>query len=494
MKSYENTPRKIDKLDRQSKENQNELIKKEYDYSIAHPREYAIKTPKVLYDSDWVGYATNATGSTAIQGDPAPLQTFFDIHQNINVPSAYLGFAKLTIMVKKQPEMDLVGVFPFQPTDYLGKNYSSGDSYQEIWGDSSLIYKGYNAPVRYKTQAMLQAGEFSVADTTRWFRGSNLSGVYSLKWTDVDGKKWRWRRATAYIIETYWDVTDVGEGHLNYKYWKGFSFTNITGSSVSGYGHYKTVTWTEDPPDTWDSVTTNSFGYKSSVPLFQNTTKIGCQDGFLYYYDTGEGKWVYQPTYGSTRWIITDGDFSGLSDDTITAFAFYEDDTYQLHWASDKLGWEVDVDGIGLSNMPTRSQYTANATWGGSAPHSVITHKVNPGNNPITKLDDMDVKHPYEFMCWTKTKDPLVYKLNVKGRIWLASPARESVAYTADVYNDGYTPEVSGDFYELTDENHTDKSLSFYKALAQDIEIRVLVTLISPIDIVDTKRLEIKEF
>ena len=112
MKSSENSPRKIDKLDRQSKENQNELIKKAYDYSIAHPREYAGKAPKVLYDSGWEGYATNATGSTAIQGDPAPLQTFFDIHQDIRIPRKYLGFAKLTIMVKKKPEIDLVGVFP----------------------------------------------------------------------------------------------------------------------------------------------------------------------------------------------------------------------------------------------------------------------------------------------------------------------------------------------------------------------------------------------
>lgn len=494
MKSFENTPRKIDKLDKQSTENQNELIKKAYDYSVAHPREYAVKVPKVLYDSGWEGHATIATGYTAIMGNSAPLQALFDIHQDINIPSAYLGFAKLTIMVRKKPDIDLVGVLPFQPTNYLGRNYSSGNSYQEIWGDSSLIYKGYNAPVRYKTEAMRIAGEFSANYTTKWFRGSTLNGVYSLKWTDVDGKKWRWRHATAYSIETYWDVVDVGDGHLDYKYWKGFSFNGISASHVAGYGHYKTVSWTEDPPGTWTPVTTNSFGYKSGIPLFQNTTKIECQDGSLYYYDTGEGRWVHQPTYGSSHVIITDGDFSGLFDDTITAFAFYQDKTYKLHWANDKLGGDVDVDGIGLSNMPIRSQYTANATWGGSAPHSVITHKVNPDDHPVTKLDDMEVKHPYELMCWTKTDNPLVYKLNVKGMVVLASPARVSVPYTSDVYNDGYTPEVTGAFYELTDENHTEKSVPFYQPIAQDIEIRVLVTLTSPIDIVDTKRLTIKEF
>lgn len=494
MKSFENTPRKINKLENQSTENQNELIKKESDFSIAHPRAYSAKTPKTLYDSGWQGYATTASEATAIIGDPAPLQTIFDIHQDINIPRDYLGYAKLTVMVKKQPEVNLEGVFAFQPTDYLGRNYSAGNTYQEIWGDSSIIYQGYNAPVRYRTEAQLQAGEFSTDYATYWWRGSSLSGIYSLQWTDKDGKDWRWSRATLYSMETYWDVTDVGDGHLNYKYWKGYSFTDVTGSTVSGYGHYKTVTWTEDPPDTWNSVVTNSFGFKSSVPLFENTTKIGCQDGNLFYYDTGSGQWIHQPTFGSSRFITTDGDFSGSADDTITAFDFYEDDTYQLHWATDKLGWEVDVDGIGLTNLPIVSQYTANPTWGSSAPHDVITQKVNPDDYPATKLDDMDAKNPYQTMCWVKTADQLIHKVNIKGRIYLSAPARVSVPLTADVYDDGYTPEVSGSSYELTDENHSEKSLPYYKALAQDIQVRFLITLISPIDIVDSKRLTVKEY
>ena len=495
MDSFQNTSNKINKLNRQSIKNENDLIQKLSKDTCSKSREYYLKTPKILYDSGYIGYPTTAIGGTATYGQQLGLYANPLFSKEINILREYLGYVKVNVMVKTPPDINVIGITDFRPMEYNGTQYSSGDAYQEIRGDSSLIYQGNqlsNGTQKYHTQAELNAGDFSESYTTKWWRGKNETGIYSLTWTTKEGTLYRWYYPTLYYVYSYWNVSLAGNGELNFSYWRGHSFTSVGSSSISGYGVYKTRTWVETTPGNWDSIDTVSVGYKSDVPLFQNTTAIGCNNGTLQYW-TGS-TWKQVSTSGDQiRYATTGGDFSGVLDDTITNFAFYEDDTYKLHWTTDKLGKQVGANGLGLINLPRSEDYNGYSSWaqGTPAPYDNINHKVNPDGYPIAELGDTNITIPQEYLCWSKTGDNLIFRLNMNNKIILSAPAKDEYFEEADVYND-YYPKSSYS-YGTAIEDRTEKNLSLYRAIEQDIQVRILISLISPIDISDNKILKVTD-
>ena len=493
MNSFQNTPNKINKLNNQSIKNENDLIQKQSIASPSKSREYSIKTPKILYDSGYRAYQTTAGNGSATYGQKVALSASPIFSEEINIPREYLGHVKVNIIVKTPPNINVDGISNYRPYEYNNTQYYTGDTYQEIRGDGTLIYKGNklsNGSDKYHTQDELNAGDFNSAYTTKWWRGKNETGVYSLTWTTATGTLYRWYYPTLYYVYSYWNVSLAGNGQFNYRYWRGYSFTSVGSSSISGYGVYITKTWVETAPDEWEAIITTSVGHKSGVPLFQNTTAIGCNHGTLQRWNGTN--WIQVSTSGdSIQYAVTGGDFSGATDDSITNFKFYKDDTYKLHWTTDKVDRQVGADGLGLINLPRSEQYNGYSTWaqGSPAPYNVINHKVNPNNHPIAELGDTYINAPQESLCWSKTGDDFKFRLNMNMRIILSSPAIVEYFDYADVYNDDYSKSNSS--YNFPTEDRTEKSLSMYKAVEQDIQVRFLVTLVSPIDISDNKILKV---
>ena len=480
--SFENTPNKIHKLENQSTENQNELIEKEFTLSPVSKVEYSSSTPKILYDSGWVGYKTYEAGSTAEKNQLAPLYAQFFINQNIRIPKSHLPYAKLSIMVKKHPDMNLEGVYAYHPSVYEGRSYSTGDAYQEVHGDSTVIYKGRNIAQKFKTQEQKNNYEFLESYTTRWWQGRNDDGTYDFQWV-ASGTPYRWHNAT---LERMYAIYDKGPvlspaGYRNYKYFETKSFTGISSSAIQGYGHRQSVVWTYVGPTAWDWVsnTTHSFGQFTASPL-DDATFFG-SGGTIEYFSGGE--WITL-----TRW----GPYYAVSSTyTITDFNFYRSEYFKLHYTTDKFGYEIDTDGNGLLNLPNSEDYKYPSAWSGQEPYSIISHKVNPAGYPEKQTGDMEEQVPNSYMCWTKTPDYFGYKLNVAGKVVLSAPATEQGALVADEWDDDYVPDTYT--YDLPVEDRTEKDVDWYNAVEQDIEIKVVLTITPPLDIAESKTLSIKE-
>jgi len=495
MDSYKNTSNKIQKMQNQVQINEFTLPKKELKLSLADKRLSVGITPTIIYDSGWQGYPTTAIGETATYGTSVGLYTNFIFSKEINIPRLYLGNAKINIIVKKQPELDVIGLTDFRPMEYQDILYSSGKTYQEIYGNGTLIYKGKklnNSLDKYHTEDELNNEDFNINYTTKWFRGSTLDDIYSLKWTTKYGVKYRWHYPTLYYVYTYWNVSVAGNGQLNYSYWRGYSFTNVTSTSISGYGIYKTKTWVYNPATSqWEAIYTNAVGHKT-VPLFQNTTAIGCNHGELQYWNGTTWKPI-DTTGDQIRYAVSDGDFNSGYYDTITSFHFYEDNTYKVHWTTAKLGRQIGSDSNGLINLPRSTEFTGYQKWadGGGAPYTHIYHKVNPGNYPITEEGDTFLYGGRDTRCWAKTASSLKHRLYLNTKITFSAPAKKLVQSEADVYNDDYTPSISG--YNTPIEDRTKKPLDLYKAEQQDVQIKVLVTVTQPQRNVDIKKLTINK-
>ncbi len=149
MDSFNNAWHKLNKLDRQSKENETELSKLIPDFTKSDVREYVNKTPQTLYDSGWVTQNTTSGLYTPIMGVLAHLGTSLNFTGDINISKEQLGFVKTSIMVKPTPEVNVKGLY-IPSIGYIGiKHDATLDCYHEIEGDGSPIYAGHNAIVKF---------------------------------------------------------------------------------------------------------------------------------------------------------------------------------------------------------------------------------------------------------------------------------------------------------------------------------------------------------
>lgn len=162
-----------------------------------------------------------------------------------------------------------------------------------------------------------------------------------------------------------------------------------------------------------------------------------------------------------------------------------------LHWATNKLGFEVTVESSELSKLPSSSYFEL-------PPYTQITHQVNPGEYPIPQQIDEFFRYQYSNMVWMKTSNENIYKFNLQGFIVLTAPATEyigdSFVNKADVVDDTYDsvffpPSIT---WSKT-ENHTTKETEYYKAPNTDIQVRLAMSILPETDVSNEQRLNIKE-
>lgn len=121
------------------------------DIEISPNQQSFIKSPNILYDSDWIIPNLSLYKSQEIQIVQAttPIlnqKVHFSLHyyisQNFNISEKYIPFIKSSIMVNKVPNIEIDNF------SILTKNSYQTDWYQ-VYGDTILIKEGYNSDVEY---------------------------------------------------------------------------------------------------------------------------------------------------------------------------------------------------------------------------------------------------------------------------------------------------------------------------------------------------------
>lgn len=369
MKSFIIQQNKIQKLYKESKKTKNysEKIKKSEINKKANSLNYTL--PKILYESSWhnamfsqegnlidSSFYLTQSSSTSLLGQRVPVNLHVDTYVDLDIPEAWIPHIKSSIIIKNYPDVNSEGLFVYSYWRYSSANY------YEIYGDSTLIYKGASPGAKYFSNTDKDAGNFLDSLSSKWFYGT-------IEYTD-DGDSYRINGYIDHVI-SYYDVEALAghPGYYSYKIFEPHAIDSISSSSVTGTGSYTVVTAYEDAEGDPQTTTTTTKNSTRTVDLFDDRTKIYL-NGTLYKNDDYQG--------GVQNYGV---DFNGVLGGTATLSSFAFDWETREQWKlfySDKREkrFMFSTSSFLLQNIPDVSDYES-----ATLPYTTITVDVNPTDN-----------------------------------------------------------------------------------------------------------------
>jgi len=242
-----------------------------------------IKTPKILYDSDWLNIASlqgtltssniflSYAYSTAKKNQNTPFSLSYEFSNILNISENDLPFINSSILIKNYPNTTICGINEFQAWGY-------GDNYWKIYGDTVKLYEGISPSSRFFSEQDRIDGKFLVYNASKWFYGT-------IKFSK-DSDNYELTNGYIVAVATYYDIVESSEypGTYNYKYFSTQAIDAISDSSVIGEGTYTVTTINEFGIPI--SVTTKNV--QMTAPLFEDRTTI-VASGHLYKNDISQG-------------------------------------------------------------------------------------------------------------------------------------------------------------------------------------------------------------
>lgn len=408
--------------------------------------------------------------ATANKGQLTPFLAQYEFSKTFNVDESKLPFVKPIVLFNKTPLATAEGCMHFFPY------YYSTTHYWEIYGDSTLIYKGEDPSNNYKSDAERVQGNFNSSLCSKWFYGSFGytigSDSYEIKESFISS------------VKTYYDLQLVetlpGAYVYNWKCFECSAIDAIGSSQVQGTGTLRVSTMTEVSEGSWAQIIETTKNVTQTAPLFEDVTHITVKEGFWYLNGSYNGylnDFTVKFT-GVVTSIFPQAD-AGNADLVYFGYNWSSSDGTQywrLWWDNKRARSFACNTGLRtLSNFPRKEDYQTN-----SLPYTSISFKQN-------QSDDYPLKEPQttstalystQQKIWIKNAERQ-FTLIVKGISVLSSNALQEYSVEVQQMNENYI--VSGDTYVRESENRENKLMPMYKPTTEDIKAKSLVSFINPI-------------
>jgi len=450
----------ISKLNEKAKKSAN-LLKK-VDNSIGtHKKDDFFKTPKVLYESDWIGSQTDeaseigkqvqfipqdGTGSV-IKGDDSPALVRYFLGTDINISEEYLPFVKSSIIIKSQPKLQGHGIWRPSYTTY-------DFDYHRIKGDSTIIYKGKSPTARHFTQDNIDDGDVVSNMTSSWYYGTIAYTLAGTSYVLYD----------AYVVDTLssWDY-DPNTGY--YKSFRCPALDNLYSTSVTGTGTYVIYNAT---PSTTRNITI-------TAPLMNHSTSIHAS-----------GRLYINGVYDQTYTIDSPYNFIFINGNVPSQFDVIKKN-YKLFYST-KRAKEFRIIDNTLENFPTTTYYQT-----GVLPYSKLYVDVNFNGYPESYKTNYasTLKSEQEDGVWIK-KETGKYIYQISGKFYISLPNELLVPEDVTFVDEDYSQ--NGGTYLKDSENRPDKSIPRYKMSSDfNLELKLLLTLNIPKDYSSTESYDLQK-
>ena len=450
MKPLKNR-KKISSLYNEVVDNKDKLKEKKIEYTPqkAYPTKYSY--PSIIYESDWLKpyfsnignivtneeYNLTKSNPTALKSQKVPVKLNFDTSVVLDIPESWLPHIRVSFLVKDYPNVEPIGVSTYNEWEYSSTNY------YEIYGDSTLIYKGLQPSYKYFPESDITNGNILSSLTSKWFEDSIF---YTL---DGDNYEFRAENSFAYSLKKatiFYNVEappgpPVSSGIYNYEYFSCEAIDSLTSGSITGTGTYGRTWWTWEPGaipvPQWVVHNESEKNVTKTIP-FTGSYQLGIEaTGRLY----KEG--VYQGFKSS--WTVYDDttpvDWWGHEDSVFTSFTpthkqRLSENVYKLFY-DDKRANEFDfsTSSFYIENVPTITDYETE-----TLPYAKIIVDVNNTDEyPQTSQEnDTTVNQSSTFIGWGKITDNQ-YKIILSGVLGFLIPATaEDTPYDADFVNEDW--------------------------------------------------------
>lgn len=422
-----NNRKKISSLFDKTIDNKNKLEEKKIKYNPQKSYLTKYTYPSIIYESDWQNIFFTDNGnlsdyfyltkfdSTALYGQQVPVRLTFNTSIILDIPESWLPHIQVSFLTMPYPDVEPIGLSEYNKWLYSSTNY------YEIYGDSTLIYKGTSPTSVFFPDSDRISGNLSSSLISKWYYG-NLE--YSLSGHDY--------RLLGYIsaIDTYYDFVPLSghPGYYSYKRFITLSTDSLSASSVTGTGTYIVVTAYEDGSGNPQTSTVSTKNVSMSAPIFEDQTDFTL---IGYLYKDGLLQGYYNPLYVS---------FTGTLGGTATLSGFSFDWTTRKTWKvfySNKKAkqFQFSTSTFYIVDPPSITDYQT-----GTLPYSKITVEVNNTEDypQIYQNTPSTVNPSGNFVGWAKMAENK-FKLYLYGLLNFSTPATvEGTPYEADFVDEDW--------------------------------------------------------
>lgn len=394
---------------------------------------------------------------TAQIGQLFPVRLSYTEFKELNIPESWIPNIFSAICIEDYPNLQLENITEFE-------YYKYGSNYFRIYGDTTLIYQGFEPPSVFFYQDNINNGNILLSLTSKWFTSTLSIQVGADIYTIDDG-----------IIDNIitWDNITMGvNGWADWREMIIPAIDSLSSSSITGTGKRYVSTMIDDGGGSYhqDIVETKNITTISS--LFSSGFKTGVtkfvfNSGFLYkngvyqnqvtnYSVAVKGTLWDEPTFRSSD---KNGDL--IADSLIyflTSRLFSGDSTnyaYRLWWDTIRArDFSIGTSNFNI-NPPVKSDYQSN-----TLPYTDIFVKVNPDNYPlIEKSGTIDYALSADSENWSKKSDG-IYNYHKKGSILFYIPATINIGDTVDFCNETWSAGITTYTKDAT--NRTPKDVVSY--------------------------------
>ena len=428
---------------------------------------------EVVDENAYIVYQSSPFNGMTTSGGQYPATLYYYFSKDVRCSEDLFPFIKTCVSFKNYPIADFGQV----GETVQFEDFNSVVRYREIYGDSTLIYKGHVVPSNDRTEfpkLELDAGQFSTANSGKWYKTSTDD---FFTYTS-GGDTYELEGVLTEITSTY-NVALAGDG-LNYdaESFNCIAIDTVNQSFLVGEGTYTKVEWVYNVSlDIWQQEVTTIKNSQRTVPI----SDTGLDGFFLRIYGRMWKNDVLDFTGAAV--FSTSGFISPRP--VITNWGLTFQDTYRLFWDNRRarvvtLTTSNPTPHL-LTNLPRTSDYE-NSTQS-------YTNIFNKINNDANELINSTTTENYIFLptrseYWVKLNNDFIptYRFVVSGTATILLPATKPVTDTYLWVDETYS-QVGSTYIRDAENRDTAKEITVYFNDAEPIQGRLQVVLKNPYDL-----------